>query len=144
MLRDFVYSLDSAVVMQALGKFDLPMPAEKHKFSLLEFRVLTPDSFAWKFLINEVIYHLYAEDFVQGLADVRSKISSYATNGKELTFIKAKHPEEFANAGPVKSATVYDRPKDADEMMAYAVSSGYDFVFLCRSDEDAGRALFSD
>ncbi len=50
----------------------------------------------------------------------------------------------FESASPVKRASVYQKPKDAVNMMKYAVDSGYDFVFLIKSQEDADDSQFSD
>jgi hypothetical protein len=50
----------------------------------------------------------------------------------------------FDDAGPVKSAMVYAKPDKRADMMEYAVDSGYDFVFLCKSDEEADDAYFND
>ena len=144
MIRDFVYTLDPALIERVLSQFSIVVPNEKHTLALIEFQVITPDSFVWRFLIDGAVYYLYAEDYVQGLEDVRSKIGSYATKDAALDFIKAKQQKEFDDTEPAKSAMVYKEPEDYDEMKHFTVDSGYDFVFLCKSSEDASRALFND
>ena len=130
--------------MQILGKFNLELPTEKYKILLIEFQVLTPDSFIWRLLIDGNVYYLYAEDFVEGLADIEHKILNYAVKDAELDFIKARSPEPFNKATAVTHAVVYKEPQRSAAMMRYAVSSGHDFVFLCKSSEDGSHALFND
>ena len=144
MLRDYIYTLDASLIERTLSRFNILISEEKHKHALIEFQVLTPDSFIWRFLINGIIYYLYAEDYVQGLDDVRNKINSYAVEGADLEFIKANQQKQFDDAEPVKNSAVYQEPEDYDEIKQYAVDSGFDFVFLCKSSEDAGNALFND
>jgi hypothetical protein len=144
MLRDYVYTLNPSLIEQTLSRFNILIPKEEHKQALIEFQVLTPDSFIWRFLIDGVVYYLYAEDFVQDLEYVRNQINSYAVKNAELEFVKAKQQKQFDDAEPVKSSAVYEKPEDYDEMKLYAVDSGYDFVFLCKSSEDANNALFND
>lgn len=144
MLRDFVHTLDSALVTQTLKRFDISIPDKKHAFTLIEFQVITPDSIIWRFLINRTVYYLYAEDYVEGLKDVQNKISSYAVKDAKLDFIKVKQPKTFDDAEPRKTAVIYEEPENSNEMMQFAVDSGHDFVFLCSSTEDANNALFND
>lgn len=143
MLRDFVYAPDTAQLAQILGKFEIPALTTKNGFALIEFQTLTPDSFIWRLLIHQTVYYLYAEDFVDGLASVEYNIRSYAVKGATFEFVKVKDRQKFDDASPVKSAALYKEPTDSNDMMAFAASSGYDFVFLCTSDEDANDALFN-
>jgi hypothetical protein len=143
MLRDFVYTLDPSLIERTLARFDIVIPEERGAHALIEFQVLSPDSFIWRFLIDGAVYYMYAEDYVEGLEYVRGEISAYAIDEIELEFIKAKQQKEFEDTDPVKNATVYKPPEDYDKMKQFAVSSGYDFVFLCRSSEDASGALFN-
>jgi hypothetical protein len=144
MLRDYVYTLDASLIERTFSRFDILIPEEKHKHALIEFQVLTPDSFIWRFLIDGTVYYLYAKDYVQGLDDVRNKINLYAVKDADLEFIKAKQQKQFDDAEPVRNSTVYQEPEDYNEMKQYAVDSGFDFVFLCKSSEDASNALFND
>ncbi len=145
MIRDFVHSLDTSSINQTLSRFKLDLPeAATGGIALLEFRVLTPDSFVWRFLINGVVYYLYAEDFVEGIDDIRSKLNHVSKSSSNLVFIEAKEPRKFNEADPVRVATVYRRPKNESEMMKFTVESGYDFAFLCKSDEDSNDAYFND
>ena len=144
MLRDYVYTLDASLIERALSRFDILMPDEKHKRALIEFQILTPDSFIWRFLIDGAVYYLYAEDYVEGLDDVRNKISLYAVKNADLKFIKARQHKQFDNTEPVKNSAVYQEPEDYNEMKLYTIDSGFDFVFLCKSSEDASNALFNN
>jgi hypothetical protein len=145
MIRDFIHTLDTSSIKQMLSQFKLNLPeAATGGIALLEFRVLTPDSFVWRFLINGVIYYLYAEDFVEGLDDIHRKLKRISKSSSNLEFIEAKEHKKFDDAGPVRVATLYKKPKNKSEMMKFAVESGYDFVFLCKSDEDGDDAYFND
>lgn len=143
MLRDFVYHPDSTLIQQVLDRFDLTLNKE-HGFALIEFQVLSPDSFVWRLLVNNAVYYLYAEDYIEGLEYVKDSIASYAVPNVKFDFVKAKQQESFDDASPVKNATVYEAPENPATMMQFAVSSGHDFVFLCKSDEAANRALFNN
>jgi len=145
MIRDFVHTLDTSSIKQTLTQFKLNLPeAATGGIALLEFKVLTPDSFVWRFLINRVVYYLYAEDFVEGLDDIRQKLNRISKHPLNLEFIEAKEHRKFDDADPVRAAAIYKKPKNEDDMMKFAVESGYDFVFLCESDEDSNDAYFND
>ncbi len=145
MIRDFVHTLDTSSIKQTLAQFklDLPEVGTGH-IALLEFKVLTPDSFMWKFLINRTIYYLYATDFVEGLDEIRHTLNRISKAPSSLEFIEARELKKFDEAAPVKAAALYKKPKNESEMMRFAVESGYDFVFLCKSDEDRNEAYFND
>jgi len=144
MLRDYTYTLDSSLIINALKRFNLDIPEALGAMALLEFKLLTPDSFMWRFLINGTIYYLYAEDFVEGLENVRGEIGANIRHSPNLKFIEARMKKEFENTEPVASAEIYKKSDGSREMMKYAIDSGYDFVFLCRSDEDTRNALFNN
>lgn len=145
MIRDFVHTLDTSPIKQVIAQFKLSLPEiATGGIALLEFKVITPDSFVWRFLINGVVYYLYAEDFVEGLDDVRSKLHHISEKASNLEFIETKARIKFESSGPVRTATLYKKPKDKDEMIKFVVESGYDFVFLCKSDEDSNDAYFND
>ena len=141
MIRDFVDTLDTSSIKQVLTQFKLNLPeAATGGIALLEFKVLTPDSFVWRFLINGAVYYLYTEDFVEGLDDIRSKLNHIFKNASNLEFIETIDRIKFEDASPVRAAAIYKKPKNKDEMMKFAVESGYDFVFLCKSNEDNSDA----
>jgi hypothetical protein len=145
MIRDFVHTLDTSSIKQVLTQFKLSLPeVATGGIALLEFKVLTPDSFVWRFLINGVVYYLYAEDFVESLDDIRSKLNRISKSASSLELIETKERIKFEDADPVRAATIYKKPKNKDEMMKFAVESGYDFVFLWKSDEDSNDAYFND
>ena len=145
MIRDFVHTLDTSSIKQVLTQFKLDIPElATGGITLLEFKVLTPDSFVWRFLINGVVYYLYAEDFVEGLDYVRSELDHISKKASHLEFIETKTHIKFESTSPVRAAKIYKKPKDKDEMMKFAVESGYDFVFLCKSDEDSNDAYFNN
>ena len=145
MIRDFVHTLDTSSIKQALTQFKLTLTeAATGAIALLEFQVLTPDSFVWRFLINGVVYYLYAEDFVEGLDEIRYALNHISKSSSNLEFIEAKEPRKFEDTDPVRTATIYKKPRNEGEMMKFTVESGYDFVFLCRSDEGSNEAYFNN
>ena len=143
MLRDFIRLHDTSPLRQILARFKLELPETAGYCTLLEFRMLTPDSFLWKLLINGTIYYLYVEDFVESIATIHHKLAATLKESPALEFVEAKEPTQFKTAAPVKAAALYKRPENTTELMKYAVDSGYDFVFLCRSDEDSSNAYFN-
>lgn len=142
MLRDIVYS-HSRSLLETLERFDIEVPKDRDYIALLRFEVITPDSFMWRISIKGKIYYLYAEDFIQELTDVQRIFSQYAKDTK-CQLVKAKRPLDFNSSDPVKGALVYMPPDNVDDLMTYAVDSGYDFIFLAVTNEDASDALFSD
>ena len=108
--------------------------------SVLEFRKLGTEQFLWKLQMSDYIYYVYAEDFVESLEQVTDTLQ-VATDGTPGELVPAVAPLDFESASPVMSASVYEKPTDFDDKIAhYAGESGYDFVFLYRteltSDED--------
>lgn len=43
---------------QLLGRFELNLPKAAGSIAVLEFKVLTPDSFLWRLLIGKTVYYL--------------------------------------------------------------------------------------
>ena len=85
MLRDFMYSSNFHQICYILGQFDIPKPIKDNNvLTLLEFKVITPDSFLWRILIDNVVYYLYAEDFITSLDDIENKIYN---NSKEKNIL---------------------------------------------------------
>jgi hypothetical protein len=140
MLRDFEYLRHSVNIRELLGRFDIDLPEH---IALVRFEVITPDSFMWRILIGKGVYYLYAEDYVPGIDHIKSVFNKYLENDK-WELVKPKSTIKFEDATPVKGATTYQEPDDSDDMMRYAIDSGYDFVFLAHSSEDADNAQFSD
>lgn len=140
MLRDFEYQPNASQIREILVRFNLDLPEH---IALVRFEVITPDSLMWRLLIGNNIYYLYAEDYVPSLTHVKTVFDQYIES-HEWDFIEPRVTTTFTDAGPVKSATTYQEPDDSDDIMQYAVDSGYDFVFLARSNEDADNAQFSD
>lgn len=143
MIRDFMIVDDTSPLGQLLGRFKLQIPQPAGSITVLEFKVLTPDSFLWRLLIGKTVYYLYAEDFIEGMDDVRHKLARLAKSSANLEFIKVREREEFEDAEPVKAATLYKIPSSKKELMKFAASSGYDFVFLCKSSENGNDAYFN-
>lgn len=144
MLRDFIYSPNSNQMCYILGQFDIPEPIKNiNIFTLLEFKVITPDSFLWRILIEDTVYYLYTEDFITSLDDIENKIYNNSKEKKYSEFIKAKKPIKFKNTSPVIASQKYKKPKKVNEIMKYAATSGYDFVFLAKTDEDVSNAFFA-
>lgn len=132
-----------AEINQLLSKFDIPDSSETQKFSLLRYECLSPDSFMWRVTDGRSIYYLYAEDYVSGLDHIKKIFTSYMES-EDWKLVRNKQPINFSESEPVVSASTYEEPKDSAEMMQFAVSSGFDFVFLAQSTENAEDGLFSE
>ncbi|MEI7522660.1 MAG: hypothetical protein WCJ86_04305 [Candidatus Saccharibacteria bacterium] len=143
MIRDFKYNPKTTQIVEILQRFGFDVVNEKIPFALLRFEVLTPVSFMWRLLVDGAVYYLYAEDYVPGLDHIKSVFESY-TESDKWELVSPSKTILFESASPVKRASVYQKPKDAVNMMKYAVDSGYDFVFLIKSQEDADDSQFSD
>lgn len=143
MLRDYPFTLDPQVFKPVFEQFNLERPQKATVFALLEFKMITPNSFIWKFLIDKAIYYLYAEDYIQSFDDVATAIKSHTKYQSNFDFITVKKLEDFEQTGPAQAAVVYEQPEDYETMKLYAAHSGSDFVFLVQSKEDAGDAYFS-
>lgn len=134
MLRDYVINPDSHLLEPIFDRFGIKYPADDRLSALLEFRVLTPDSFIWKFLINKKIYYLYAEDYIESKETLMQSLNALTRSGTNLELMKVNGAEKLH----------YKRLEDSDDMKQYAVESGYDFVFLAGSDEDPNNAYFNE
>ena|SRR5687768_5565146 len=143
MLRDFSRQPRRELIDSILIQFDIPLPP-KERITLIEFQILSPDSFRWRLLIDRAVYYLYAEDHIHSFEEVQDKVSSWFVAGTKLDFIKAKQQKEFVDTEPLKNTAVYKEPEDYDRLKHFAVTSGYDFVFLCRSDEDSSSVYFNE
>lgn len=143
MIRDFIRIDGTSPIKQLLSRFELGLPEVADHIVLLEFRILTPDSFLWRLLIGGTIYYLYAEDFVEDLDAIQRTITNALKHPAKLELVKAKERRSFEETEPVKAAVFYKKSKNEAELMRFAVDSGYDFAFLCRSDEDSTHAYFN-
>lgn len=143
MLRDYMYTLNPGLIMQALHEFSIDSDMESLRATLLQYATLSPDSFIWKFSLGDHIYYLFAKDYVESLDSVQTDIRAFAgDNEVGLKFMKAKNPKAFEDSSPNQYADVYQPPDDEYALHDYAARSGVDFVFLCRSDESAHNAMF--
>lgn len=145
MLRDFVYNPGNDLVLEVLNRFDTKSfdIADRQSFILLKFEVITPDSFMWRVIFMGNVCYLYAEDHVPSLDHIKKVFNNY-TGSRKWELIESKTKKAFNETGPVIAATTYEEPDDSEELMKYAVDSGHDFIFLCRSSEKTEDALFSD
>lgn len=131
MLRDYAHSENWRLLDKALEQFiDLP-----ERLSLVGFIKLSPDSFLWKIFDGEIVYYLYAEDYVPSLEHVRKQILDFWPNDVTLEFMPVKKPLAFEDSSPSKVAAIYQPPEDEYEFARYTAQSGYDFVFLLKSNE---------
>ena len=131
MLRDYAQTENWRLLDAALEDFiDLPP-----RLSLIGFTELTPDSFVWKIFDGETVYYLYAEDYVSSLGHVKERIQDFWPDKIELTFIPAKSPIAFEDSMPNKLAEVHKPPMYEYEFAKFAAQSGYDHVFLLKSNE---------
>src|SRR5690606_36484322 len=115
MIRDFMLVDGTSPLKQLLTRFKLNLPEQTGSVTLLEFKVLTPDSFLWRLLIGKTVYYLYAEDFVEGVGDVRHKLAYLTKGSADLELIEVRKREEFEDAEPVKTATLYKMPGSKEE-----------------------------
>lgn len=142
MLRNFQYDPNQDQLLEVLQKFKLDFNAQKSPIDVLRFEVLSPDSFMWKLLLGNAIYYLYAEDYVSGIDYIQDEFNDYLGTEK-WEFVRPNKVSSFEESEPVKSAEVYEKPERADDLMEYAVSSGYDFVFLVKTLENPDSAHFA-
>jgi hypothetical protein len=141
MLRDFQYNPTTTQLTDVLKRFSLDYNSAKSSIDLLRFEVLSPDSFVWKLLLGSVIYYLYAEDYIPSLDHVKNVINDYVGNNK-WDFVAPQQVIAFESASPVKGADVYQKTERANQLMEYAVDSGYDFVCLVKTLENPDDAHF--
>ena len=133
MLRDFQYDIPEKFI-KILPLFDLNLKGRKVRISLLKFEVLSPDSFFWNFTLDDEEFYLYAEDAILSFNYIKETLQEIVGhNSWEL--VKCTNPKPFNESSPVAAARFYKEPDDADELMQYAVDSGYDFVFLARKNK---------
>ncbi len=143
MLRNFVYHPSTSQLNDILVQFGVPVYKSENPYTLLQFMRYSPDSFMWKLIINNMVYYIYAEDYVPGLEAATDKLD-YRLGASTWDFVPVQHEESIELASPVANADVYVLQDDASDMMRYAVASGHDFVFLVRSNESAATAHFID
>ena len=130
MLRDEVNG--SPALHDVLAQFDL---GDEALVSVKQFQALTPESFVWLLECTEYMYYLYAGDFVESLEQITDTIR-LASNGMPGELVKVSKPIPFEQMSPVTANTVYEKPDDYDDKIAhYAGESGYDFVFLFRTEQ---------
>lgn len=142
MLRDFQYNPATSQIRDVLECFSLDFNSEKSPIDVLRFEVMSPDSFMWRLLLGNAIYYLYAEDYVSGLEYIKGVFGDYLGNDK-WDFITPRHNLTFESSTPVKQAYVYQKSEKTNELMKYAVDSGYDFVFLVKTLENPDEAHFN-
>ena len=126
------------IILTVLKQFGIKADAIR----LQKYEAISPDSFIWCFAIpredESEYYYLYAEDYVPSLEHVRDQIdqnsAEWIAEEKNLfEFVPVLEPADWKSAEPVKTAAVYAEPENTDELMKYALPSGYDFVFLAKA-----------
>jgi hypothetical protein len=142
MLRDFQYNPSPLQIKKVLEQFSLDFESEKSPLSVLRFEVTSPDSFVWKLLMGNAVYYLYAEDYISSIDYVKDLFNDYLENDK-WEFVTPRQALTFESSSPVENAEIYQKPERTDELMKYAVQSGYDFVFLVKTLENPDDAHFS-
>ena len=142
MLREFKYDPSKSHLIDVLSRFNLDFDSEKSRIDVLKFETLSPDSFMWKLLIENVIYYLYAEDYISSLDYVKNQINDYSGRD-DWDFVIPRQVTAFESASPVQGAVVYQKPERAHRFVGHAVDSGHDFVFLAKTLEDPLEAQFS-
>lgn len=141
MLRNFQYNPTATQLTDVLERFSLDYNTERSSIDVLKFEVLSPDSFVWKLLLGNVIYYLYAEDYVSDLDYVKNVINEY-TGSEKWDFVIPREVIAFESSSPVQAAVVYQKPEQANRLMEYVIDSGYDFVFLVKTLENPDDAHF--
>jgi hypothetical protein len=136
MLRDEANG--SPVLHAVLAQFDT---GDETFVDVVQFQKLSANSFVWKLRFSDYMYYLYAVDFVESLEQVTDTLR-IITDGTPGFLVRALNPLDFASASPVVAATVYQKPVSYDEKVApHATESGYDFVFLYKTDDRAEEAF---
>lgn len=141
MLRDFQYNPQKAQLSDVLERFNLDYHAQNGRIDLLRFELLSPDSFVWKLILGNVVYYLYAEDYIPGLDYVKATVTEYIGTDT-WQFVGSKEYVPFESTSPVQGAEVYQKPEQAEALMKYAVDSESDFVFLIKTLENPDDAHF--
>jgi hypothetical protein len=131
MLRNFAHRPESVDIKKILERFTVDVSG---RIIITRFEVITPDSFIWRIAIENKIYYLYAEDYVPDIRHVISVFNTYIQTG-DWSFVYPKKSIKFDESSPVKSAKIYRKTDGSDEMINYAVDSGFDLVFLAQSTE---------
>lgn len=133
MLRDYRYTKDQRLVWAAFSQF-APCP---DNLRLVDFDAITPDSFIWQLYdpARRVAYYLYAEDYVPHLEHVRQTLRSKIPDTAIIDLLPVTAPNAFEDSHPNQTAVIYKPPDSEYDFMRYAAQSGYDFVFLAKSDE---------
>lgn len=130
MLRDEVSG--SPALHAALEQFDM---GDETLLSVKKFQALSHESFIWLLECTDYMYYLYAGDFVESLEQITDSIR-LASEGMPGELVRVINPIPFEEMSPVTANTVYEKPDDYDEKIAhYAGESGYDFVFLFRTEQ---------
>lgn len=129
MLRD---ELNGSPALHAvLEQFEL---GDETLLDVKQFRALTQNSFLWQLRLTDYVYYLYATDFVESLEQV-TDVLQVVTEGTAGELVPVRTPMVFEEAAPVTSSSVYEKPDDFDTKIAhYTTESGYDFVFLSRTE----------
>jgi len=141
MLRNFQYDPQASHINEVLERFNLDYGSQESHLDILRFEVLSPDSFMWKILLGNAVCYLYAEDYVSDLGYIKDVFNEYLKTDK-WDFVKPKQTTAFESSSPVQGAEVYKKSERADDLMQYAVDSGYDFVFLVKTLENPDDAHF--
>jgi hypothetical protein len=132
MLRDETNG--SPALHAVLDQFELE---DETLLDVLLFRTLNSHSFLWQLRLTDSIYYVYATDFVESLEQITSTLQ-VATDGTPGELVPVKRPMIFEEASPVTSSSLYDKPDDFDTKIAhYTTESGYDFVFLYRTEQSS-------
>ncbi len=130
MLRD--EASGSPALHAVLEQFDM---GDEGLLSVKKFQALSPESFVWLLECTDYMYYLYAGDFVESLEQITDSIR-LASDGMPGELVRVITPIPFEEMSPVTANTVYEKPDDYDEKIAhYAAESGYDFVFLFRTEQ---------
>lgn len=131
MLRDYHSTENWRLLDRALEQF-ITLP---DCLSLVGYTALSPDSFLWKIYDGETVYYLYAEDYIPSLEHVTAEIKEFAQETIDLEFVPVKKQVAFEDSSPQQVSSIYTPPENEYDFMEYALPSGYDFVFLLKSNE---------
>jgi hypothetical protein len=135
MLRDYQYDQKVTHIEAVLARFNVDYDPKSTSLEVLDFEVVSPDSFMWKLRLDTKEYYLYAEDYIPGLNYIKEVFNNYL-NVASWNFVVSKKTLSFEASSPVVHAEVYKEPEDSKQLMHYAVDSGHDFVFLVETIKD--------
>lgn len=129
MIRDYFYKdlhFSEAQFKEILSYFGLK---DISNFKIIKSQDLTPDSFAWKIVVNNDEYVLYAEDYISSVQYTEQRIVEFI-DGQNGFFVPWVRLRDSTDKLSLIDAQNIQNPPDNEWINALSVTSGYDSVFL--------------